>query len=278
MRVVREKCRHSAVPLYTHPEWSERFPWLVQGTTARGDAQEPFDLRLSGSLPAGSVLDRWRRLREATGSVLAVHGRQVHGAALLVHGAAPPGLLIADAYDAHATRVPGVLLTVSVADCVPISLVDAERRAIALLHGGWRGIAAGVLREGVTALEALGGSAPEDLWMHCGPAICGRCYEVGAEVPEAIGLESPGRTAHVDLPEVLASRAVKLGLVPERISRSAYCTKCGAGGAAAGAMRAAASSTPRSVGPAPTPFFSHRAGSPGRQVGLLAIRGDTRPA
>src|SRR5690606_9907360 len=108
-RVVREQRAPGDVPLYRHPEWEERFPWIIQGITGRGDADAPFDLGLSGGQPVGAVLGRWRALREATGMPIAVHARQVHGATVLVHHTAgPSGLVIADDADAHVTRAEGM--------------------------------------------------------------------------------------------------------------------------------------------------------------------------
>ena len=63
----------------------------------------------------------------------------------LGHDAGPPGLHVSPNTDGHATRASGVLLTVSVADCAPIALVAPEACVVALLHGGWRGVAAGIL-------------------------------------------------------------------------------------------------------------------------------------
>jgi len=248
-RPVCEVRAPGPVPLYIHPDWAGRFPWLVQGTTGRGDGPEPFDLRLFGGLSAGTVLERWRALRGATGCARAVHARQVHGARILVHEAGPPGLFIGEGADGHVTRAPGVLLTVSVADCVPVSLVAPRAPAIALLHAGWRGVAAGVLEAGAEALARLAGSGPAEWWLHLGPAICGRCYEVGAEVHRALGLEPERAGPTVDLRERLAARAHALGIPEAHISVSAHCTRCGPGA-----------------------FFSHRAGAAGRQLGILGLR------
>lgn len=245
---VREDRAPGPVPWYVHPEWAARFPWLVQGITGRGEDPEPFDLGLAGTVPVGTALSRWRALRDSVGCMRAVHARQVHGAALLWHDAGPPGLVLAEAADAHATRAEGVLLTVSVADCVPVFLVDPETRAVALLHAGWRGTAAGVLEAGIGALTGAGARAAA-LHMHCGPAICGECYEVGPEVHEALGLSVPPRAEPVDLRAVLADRAVRLGVDPALITVSEYCTRCGS-----------------------SPFFSHRAGQAGRQFAGVALR------
>lgn len=251
---VRETRAEEPVPRFIHPDWADRFPWLVQGTTGRGEGhggrpdEAGFDLRLFGPAPVVDVLERWRRLRDATGCLSAVHARQVHEARVLRHGRVAPGLLIADDADGHATREPGILLTVSVADCVPIFLVDPERRAIALLHGGWRGAAAGILGHGITALRELAGTEPADLAVHFGPAICGGCYEVGPEVHNALGLVRPASPEPIDLRAVLARQAVEFGVRPAEISVSAHCTRCG--------------------GPE---FYSHRGGSTERQVGYLAV-------
>lgn len=249
-RVVREQRAPGDVPLYRHPEWEERFPWIIQGVTGRGDADAPFDLGLSGGQPVGAVLGRWRALREATGMPIAVHARQVHGATVLVHHTAgPSGLVIADDADAHVTRAEGMLLTVSVADCVPVYLVAPRARAVALLHAGWRGVAAGIVERGIEVLLDAGEATADELFLHLGPAICGACYEVGPEVHEALGLDRPAGNRTVDLRFIAAARAVARGVSPERITASGYCTRC-----------------------ADSPFFSHRAGCAERQMGVIGIR------
>lgn len=246
VRRVREAPATDTVPLYTHTEWRERFRWLVQGTTGRGDADEPFDLGLFGDNPAGAALRRWRRLREAARLPGAVHAHQVHGAEIRSYDAPPaPGLLVTEGVDGHVTATPGLLLAVSVADCVPISIVDPERRRIALLHGGWRGTAAGILPRGVAR---FGTDAASRLHVHLGPAICGACYEVGPEVHHALGLPVPGSNTPVDVRAVQARQAVDAGIPAEHVTVSEHCTRCGDG------------------------FFSHRGGDAGRQMGVLGIR------
>ena len=254
VRRVRETRADGAVPVHVHPEWARAFPWLVQGTTGAGAAGDGdglddglgdgFDLGLFGDTPVGTTLGRWRALREALGVPTAVHSRQVHGREIRIHDDPGPGLVVGEGDDGHLTDRPGVLLTVSVADCVPISLVDPERRRIALLHGGWRGTAAGILGRGLDAL----GAAPGTVRVHLGPAICGRCYEVGPEVHEALGLPRPPTNTPVDVRAVQARQAVAAGVPADRVTVSEHCTRCGTG------------------------FFSHRGGSGGRQMGLLALR------
>lgn len=227
------------ITLHAAPSWG-RFPWLVQGTTGAAAS----DLGLFGAAAAGAVHARWRALQHALGMPRAVHSRQVHGAAVLEHDDPAPGLLIAAGHDGHVTGTPGVLLTVSVADCVPIFVVDPDRRRVALLHGGWRGTAAGIVEAGVRALA----SGSRSLRAHLGPAICGACYEVGPEVHEALGLPVPDRSSPVDLRAVHAGRLLQAGVPPEHVTVSEHCTRCGDG------------------------FFSHRAGDRERQLGVLGVR------
>jgi len=233
-----------------HPGWARRFPWLVQGTTARGGGPRPFDLGLfSDASPPRDVLSAWDALRRWSGMERVVHAHQVHEAMVRLHGAGPRGLHLAEACDGHATGAPGVLLAVTIADCVPAFLVAPGAPAVALLHAGWRGAAAGILEEGIAALSREAGAGPGDLHLHLGPAICGACYEVGPEVFEGLGLRAPAGPALLDLRAVLARRALDAGIPAGQVTVSSHCTRCGNGG-----------------------LFSHRGGDRERQVGYLGIR------
>jgi polyphenol oxidase len=122
--------------------------------------------------------------------------RQVHGAAVQrVHSPGGTGAeaLEIDA-DGHATSVGGLGMTVLVADCLPVAL--GSERAVAMLHAGWRGLAAGVLEEGIRALREVGGDGPIAAVIGPGAGVC--CYEAGPEVDAALG---GGHRAggHVDL-------------------------------------------------------------------------------
>jgi polyphenol oxidase len=245
VRCITEAPASETAPgLHLHGGWTEQMPWLLQGTTSGAD------MSLFGGAAAGDVLNRWLELRSRLRFPRVVHARQVHAADVVVHAGVPPGILVAGDADGHATAEPGTLLTVSVADCVPIFMAAPDRRAIALLHGGWRGVAAGILERGVALMRTQFGVRPGSLRVHFGPAICGDCYEVGAEVRAGLGLAArAGGRAFVDLRAVLADRARSLGVPAEAISQSSYCTRCG-----------------------DSPFFSHRAGCPERQLGVLGIR------
>lgn len=249
--LVTEHRVQGDLPLWTHPGWEARFAWLAQGVSGGAKEPEPFDLGLSGDRPAGEVLGRWRRVRERFG-MGAVHSRQVHGARVRVH-AAPidGGLLLLDGWDGHLTALPEVLLAVSVADCVPVTLVDPERRVVAAVHAGWRGVAGGIVEEALRMLAEVHGSRPDSLLVHLGPAICGRCYEVGPEVHRGVHphRDPPAGPTPIDLRAALGERALAAGVRADGVSISTHCTLCG-----------------------PGDFFSHRGGRPERQMSFVGIR------
>lgn len=246
-RRVREG-HDPSVPALVHGGWATELPWLVQGTTTRGAPANEFDLGLfGGGSPNDLVHERWNRLLAATGMRAAVHARQVHEADVRLHGETSAGLSIVSPCDGHVTSEAGLLLAVTTADCVPIFVVDPEERAVAVLHAGWRGTAAGVLERGLAVV--LGGSDARGLRVHLGPAICGDCYEVGPEVFEALGEPVPSIAAMLDLRDVLARRALEAGVDASNVTVSDHCTRCTGSG-----------------------LFSHRGGDRGRQVGYLGIR------
>ncbi len=177
------------VPRFEIAEWRQF--GVVAGVTGRGESGHPFDLGLAGaSTPVGRVMNNWRALLGALAPFRgATISRQVHGILVRWQSTAD-GLVIQEGADGHATEEAGGLLAVTVADCVPVYLVDPEERRAALLHAGWRGTAAGILRPGIEGLRQKGSSV-ERLLMHCGVGICGECYEVGSEVFAACGLTLP---------------------------------------------------------------------------------------
>ncbi len=238
------------VPLYVVTDWADRFPWLFAGITHAGAGPNPFDLRLFGEPASQLAPARWNHLLEASAFEAIVHARQVHETRIVIHDGAGTGVREAEGTaDGHATAESGVLLAVTVADCVPVYLLDADARAVALLHAGWRGTAAGILPRGIGLLGQRWGTDPGSLLVHLGPAICGECYEVGPEVFEALGLEAPSAPAPVDVRAALARQARTAGVQADRITVSDVCTLCG-----------------------DSNLFSHRAGRSERQVAVMGIR------
>jgi hypothetical protein len=198
--------------------------------------------------PVGVVMGRWSALRAIVGgaSVRLATAVQVHGARVLEHPGDWRGWLRGDEADGHLCLTRGTAMAVTVADCVPVFLAHPGG-ATAVLHSGWRGTEAGITEAAVRSFVRLGLPARE-LRLHCGPSICGRCYEVSAEVYGRLtGRQTDRLTASVDLRALVAARAHELGV--RAISVSDLCTRC---------------DNHR--------FYSHRAGDPGRQVGVIVAQ------
>ncbi len=124
--------------------------------------------------------------------------------------------------DGHAVAAPGLAAMVLTADCIPVAL--GARGAVAALHAGWRGLAAGVLEEGVRAVRELGGSG--DIVAVVGPCAGACCYEVGEEVHAAFagrsGAHRDGRL--IDLRAIAHEKLLAAG-VAEVLDAKA-CTIC----------------------------------------------------
>jgi YfiH family protein len=206
--------------------------------------------RTSGSFglmtdePVRDVTARWGRLRRElrSGGPRLASATQCHGTDVLVHAADWEGWLRADDADGHVTVDRGTALAVTVADCVPVFIAHPSG-AVALLHSGWRGTAAGIVSRGIAVLEREGFPASE-LRVHTGPAICGKCYEVSGDVYAQLTGTNPGAPRTIDLRALIADQATALGVV--HVTTSSSCTRC---------------DTDR--------FFSHRAGDAGRQLGVM---------
>jgi YfiH family protein len=176
------------------------------------------------------VRENRARVERLSGGRLA-QARQVHGTRVV--RADPDATPDADG---QVTAEPGVAAMVLVADCVPIALAAPE--GVAMLHAGWRGLAGGVVANGVDALRALGA---EPIAAAIGPGAGPCCYEVGDEVRAAFGTN--GRT--VDLKAIARDRLHDAGV--ETVHDCGLCTMHD-----------------------PARFFSHRrdGGVTGRQAGV----------
>jgi YfiH family protein len=166
-----------------------------------------------------------------------VQGRQVHGSRVERRADADGAAREADG---QATAERGLAALVLTADCLPVAVVGTK--AVAMLHAGWRGLAEGVLEEGVQALRELGDDGA--LQAAIGPGAGGCCYEVGPEVHAVFGHEA--QRGPIDLKAIAAGRLTAAGV--ERVHDVGICTLCSD----------------------PELFFSHRrdGGLTGRQAGI----------
>jgi polyphenol oxidase len=109
--------------------------------------------------------------------------KQVHGTHIVNAATAQAGAIADGAW----TNERGVVLAIMTADCLPIFLSDRKGTTIALVHAGWRGLAAGVIDAGVQSLRV----PAADLVAHLGPGIGPDAYEVGADVRSVFLGEDP---------------------------------------------------------------------------------------
>jgi YfiH family protein len=160
------------------------------------------------------------RLREHVGARALLRGYQVHGTTVRRVTALPPADTQGEREhaDGQATVVRGLAPLVLAADCLPVAVVADG--AVAMVHAGWRGLAAGVLEEGVAAVRELAGPVP--IHAVVGPGAGGCCYEVGAEVHAALGLA--GGAGRIDLRALAHERLLGAGV--RDVRDVAACTIC----------------------------------------------------
>lgn len=218
--------------------------WGIRAFTT---TREAGTFSLVGTEPVGEVMGRWTAVQNelAATALRIVSLRQVHGSRVLVHTGGWEGWLRAGEADGHIAAERGTALAVGVADCVPVFIAHASG-VVALLHSGWKGTVARITSAAIEALARYG-LPPDELAIHLGPSICGRCYEVSADVRAELTGQPVNRAGHVDLRSLIAEHASELGV--QKITVSASCTKC---------------DNDR--------FYSHRAGDTGRQIGVIAAK------
>jgi YfiH family protein len=168
------------------------------------------------------------RLAAATGvpAHRIVWMNQVHGSEVrVVDGGQPVPL---DGVDAVVTAEPGLVLGVLVADCVPVLLADSAAGVVAAVHAGRAGARDGVVRNAVETMWRLG-AEPDRTEALLGPAICGGCYEVPADLQIAVEERLPGSasttrrgTTGLDLRAGVAAQLAALGVA--RVVADSRCT------------------------------------------------------
>ena len=125
-----------------------------------------------------SVAQNWQLLSKQLGLPSSPQLlNQIHGTVMVK--AAGDGLV--RTADGSYTNAPGHVCTVMTADCLPILLCNTEGTEVAAIHAGWRGLAAGIVRNAVRQFS----SSSTDLMAYLGPAISQLHFEVGAEVRQA---------------------------------------------------------------------------------------------
>ena len=252
----------------------ESLPWLRAGfSTRHGGASTAYgdgELNLGWTredTPEIVSQNRQRFIQAVTGksSFELAAVRQFHSNMIRIiekdHGSLskPDGKAVLRG-DGLMTDVPGVLLGVQTADCIPVLLADKRTRAVAAFHAGWRGTLARIVEHGIGTMRLRYGSRPQDLVAAVGPGIGACCYAVGEEVrfdfesqfayaPEifsevydsdpirekypllfltarAPGHSNIGPQIHIDLWEANRRQLLDAGVPSKNITVVAECTGC----------------------------------------------------
>ena len=153
-----------------------------------------------------------------------VHGNVLHRADTMAAAQERPQA------DGLLTNNPEVILTIRVADCVPLWLYHPRLRAGALLHAGREGTILNIARAGVHALADAYGAAASELHAHIGPSAGPCCYEVSEEMAgefRSRGLPTNGRM--LDLWGANELQLRNEGVLLAQITCSSQCTICSKG-------------------------------------------------
>lgn len=214
---------------------------VIMTTKRGGFSRSPYDT-LNLGFHVNDVEERVRQNRRVLGQMLGrgikepVVGEQVHSANVRPVGELHAGtrwnqneraLSSTDGLITVARRLPLVSL---VADCLPVALVDPQVGVGAVVHSGWRGLAAGILENALELMARTWSSQPADTVAWIGPGIGPCCYEVGSEVAEHFpnfAHPSPeGSNPHLDLTGAARVRLQQAGLLEENLSGLPLCTAC----------------------------------------------------
>lgn len=142
----------------------------------------------------------------------------------------------ADSYDSLITDVPGVMIYLWTADCIPLYLYDPINHDCAMAHNGWRGICGGITQNALNVMREHFGTRAEDVAAAIGPCICESCYEVGEELLKPFTEHFGQQTADsffiktengkllLDIRKALLSDLHQLGVKPENIFDAGICS------------------------------------------------------
>ena len=157
-----------------------------------------------------------------------VRMQQVHRADVFVAKGRP---LSKPEADIAVTDDPSIALSVRVADCVPVLLADRRTGAVAAIHAGWKGTAAGAVIVAIESLTSMYSSDPGDVVAAVGPSIGPCCYEVGPDLAEHFSSHAEAVTwftrdakPHLDLWRATRDQLARAGMRPEHIHVSELCT------------------------------------------------------
>lgn len=189
------------------PEWAApRYVHALVSTRQGGVSTGPWaSLNISHHVgdEISAVNENRLRLKRAVGAPIVwmslVHGANVVRLDRLRHLNVQPERPVADA---AWTTDADLACAVTAADCLPVFFCTADGSAVGVAHAGWRGLAAGVLQNTVTAMCSGTGTPPQDLHVWLGPCIGPSSFEVGDDVLAAFGADRFGTDrSGTDIPQ-----------------------------------------------------------------------------
>jgi polyphenol oxidase len=242
------------LPIVRIPEW-KKYEWLRHGFSTRANGISrvyggaTLNLGWTKEDDPAAVAENRRRFVHAIDGGHApsalVTLRQVHSATVSVvkeeDGALEGKLQTAEGKavlegDGLITNLPGLLLGIGTADCVPVLVVDVEERVVAAFHAGWRGTAAQIVEHGIARMREEYGSKVENLVAAIGPCIGPCCYTVGEEVRQSFEERFPyaedlfnrqsAGGMFLNLWEANRRQLLQAGVKDSRISVAGECTTC----------------------------------------------------
>ncbi|USN53658.1 MAG: peptidoglycan editing factor PgeF [Candidatus Nomurabacteria bacterium] len=194
---------------------------------------QPEDGDMRAQASDGNGLERRRIFLESEGfrSDQAVYAGLDHGTNVIAVRGTDAGQTVPDV-DGLVTNEAGLVLGLTVADCLPVYLYDPRTEAIGLLHAGWRGLEQGVLRQGIERMQQSFRVHPEDVFAAIGPSIRSCHYQVGEEVARrfrarySLALEQRGLETRLDLTRVARMQLGEVGVIARHIEVHPHCTYC----------------------------------------------------
>jgi purine-nucleoside/S-methyl-5'-thioadenosine phosphorylase / adenosine deaminase len=205
-------------------------------TRKGGQSQEPYD-GLNVCTTVGDNPDHVKQNRQAISKCMEatdlVFINQVHGVSVKVLQKGKQGSYTKKQNgdwvgDALITNAPHTYLTIQVADCQPVLLVDPIKRVIANVHSGWRGNIQNIIGKTVQKMVDIFSCRPQDLLAGIGPSLgpcCAEFVNYQNEIPEPLW-QYKNNTDHFDFWAISRSQLLNNGLIEKNIQTSKLCTRC----------------------------------------------------
>lgn len=219
-------------PLFFRPEVFSPFPELVAVESTRLGGVSPFpfaslNLGLATEDDPENIAQNRRiffdTLHIPVSDVASAH--QIHGDGILdvVHGGRWSG------FDALVTATPGVFVSITIADCTPVLIYDAQKKVVAAIHAGWRGTSLQIVKKTMAYIQQTYAVLPSDCFAYVGTCIDECSYEVGADVASHFEdahkrWDASAQKFYLNLKKANEQQLLECGIPENQIAQSPYST------------------------------------------------------